>query len=172
MSTLIVARYADFVTEPTSLGAESVARYRVLRGNGDWVLLADDTGDGAEVAAALAGTALSCETFREVFRSPDARPVADSAEYVYLVRIDVEEALVADGEFARWYNEKHIPDVAAAGLLRGRRFENGYEAWQFLASYDMANADVLETQELARIRGFEHFTPFVRGIERTVLQRA
>lgn len=173
MTSLVVARYSgDAMPQPEDPpAAGSIGVFQVLRGEGDWAVIAEVEGDAEAMERVLARGAVNCELFNELFRASDARPIAESADHVYLVRIDVDSSLVDNPEFEAWYNRKHVPDVATAGLLRGRRFKNGLEAWQYLASYDMAHEDVLESDELARIRGFEHFTPLVRGIERTVLRR-
>src|SRR5689334_20592906 len=110
-------------------------------------MLADRDGDGGEGDG---------EHYREIFRSPDARPVAESGSYVYVVRIDVAPDLDHDA-FNDWYDRKHVPEVAPAGLRRGRRFTSAIPGWPYMALYDMDARDTLESEALAKVRGFYQF---------------
>lgn len=156
MPGLAIVRSDD---EPAPARAANSALFRVLEGEGRWLLLRDT--DHAAPAA---------EYYREIFRSPDATPIAESARYVFLIRIDVAPDLDHDA-FNEWYDRKHVPEVAPAGLGRGRRFASDIAGWPYLAVYDMHDRDTLESEALAKVRGFYEFTPQVTAIERTVLER-
>jgi hypothetical protein len=65
-----------------------------------------------------------------------------------------------------------VPEVAPAGLRRGRRFSSDIAGWPYMALYDMDARDTLSSDALAKVRGFYQFTPQVTTLERTVLERA
>jgi hypothetical protein len=136
------------------------AVFRVLEGEGRWWILADTDGDEGDG-----------EHYREIFRSPDAQPITESGQYVFVIRIDVTADLDHDA-FNDWYDHEHVPEVAPAGLRRGRRFSSEIPGWPYMALYDMDARDTLASDALARVRGFYRFTPQVTTLERTVLERA
>jgi hypothetical protein len=134
--------------------------FRVLEGDGRFLLVTESDED--EEAHG--------EQYREIFRSPDARPVAESARYVFLIRIGVADDL-DHAAFNEWYDRKHVPEVAPAGLRRGKRFTSDIPGFPYMALYDMDARDTLESEALARVRGFYQFTEQITTIERTVLER-
>lgn len=146
--------------EDRPVAATGGAVFRVLEGEGHWWVVTDTDRDDGEG-----------ERYREIFRSPDAKPISESARYVFVIRIDVTSDLDHEA-FNDWYDHKHVPEVAPAGLRRGRRFSSDIPGWPYMALYDMDARDTLESEALARVRGFYQFTPQVTTLERTVLERA
>jgi hypothetical protein len=134
------------------------AVFRVLAGEGRWWILQDTDDERAG------------EHYREIFRSPDASAITESAQYVFVIRIDVAPDLDHDA-FNDWYDHKHVPEVAPAGLRRGRRFESDIPDRPYMAIYDMDARDTLQSEALQKVRGFYQFTPQVTMLERTVLER-
>jgi hypothetical protein len=155
---LVITRSEE--EEPPEVPSEASALFRVVEGEGRWLLLTETEAD--EVPGS--------EYYREIYRSPDARPVAQSAQYVYLIRIDVAPDLDHDA-FNEWYNGKHVAEVGPAGLQRGKRYASDLPGWPYMALYDMADRDTLQSEELAKVRGFYQFTPQIETLERTVLER-
>lgn len=153
-------RFAQHDAEPPDTDGETL--FRVLQGDGSWVSILETDDVGAD---------RSGEWFEQIFAAPDAVPMSRSARHVFTIAIEVDPAVDLDA-FHAWYDGTHVPVVATAGLLRGRRFRDLAHERRFLATYDMADRDVLESEELARVRGFDHFTGQVHGIVRHVLERA
>jgi hypothetical protein len=134
--------------------------FAVVEGEGAFLLLTET--DGGETAGG--------EQYHEIFRSRDARPVAESARFVYLIRIDVADDLDHDA-FNEWYDHKHVPEVAPAGLRRGKRYTSELPGFPYMALYDMDARDTLTSEALQKVRGFYQFTPQITALERTVLER-
>jgi len=156
---LVVVRSAE--EEQPQPSGERSAVFRVLEGNDRWLVLTDTAADDAPPSE---------EFYREIFRSHDARGVADSARFVYMIRIDVAPDLDHDA-FNDWYDRKHVPEVAPAGLRRGKRYTSNLPGFPYMALYDMDARDTLESEALQKVRGFYEFTPQVTALERTVLER-
>jgi hypothetical protein len=116
------------------------------------------------------GVGADGERYREIFRAHDAKPVAESARYVYMIRIDVAEDLDHDA-FNAWYDGKHVPEVAPAGLRHGKRYTSEIPGFPYMALYDMDARDTLQSEALQKVRGFYQFTPQIMALERTVLER-
>lgn len=150
-------------TPPTERGDTDQAWFRVLEGPGTWLV-------ATEHADAPTGQAAGSQVYAEIFASADAGPFTGYGPHVFSIEIDVS----ADAdltEFHDWYDRVHVPVVAPAGLLRGRRFAAVGVTRTFLAVYDMADRDVLSSRALAEVRGFDHFEPFVTIRHRRVLER-
>jgi hypothetical protein len=65
-------------------------------------------------------------------------------------------------EFARWYEEEHLPDRAnCPGFLSARRFQSIEGGPKYMAFYDLESPDVLESPEYMKIR----YTPWTRAME-------
>jgi len=158
VSGLVIARFSG--EEPPEAPGKTSARFRVVEGEGRWLLLTEIEG----------GDAPEGEYYREIFRSPDATAVRDSARFVFMIRIDVAPDLDR-AAFNEWYNGKHVPEVAPAGLRRGKRYASDIPGWPFMALYDMDARDTLESEALAKVRGFYQFTSQIEALERTVLER-
>lgn len=70
----------------------------------------------------------------------------EEAGAVLLMMIDVKPE--DEREFNRWYDEEHIPELAALpGFLAARRFEVEGEGAKYLAIYELADTSVLETPQ-------------------------
>jgi hypothetical protein len=67
-----------------------------------------------------------------------------------------------EAEFERWYNEEHLPDRAnCPGFLSARRFRAIEGGPKYMALYDLAGPEVLESEAYRRIRT----TPWTRAME-------
>ncbi len=171
MTELVLARYGDAAPSlPSVEAASSAALFRVLEGEAGGFVALFETGDAAAVESVLRDGDPVLERYAELFLAPDARPVAESARYVFAIRIAVADDL-DHAAFNEWYNGKHVPEVAPAGLRRGKRYTSELPGWPYLALYDMDDRDTLQSEALAKVRGFYQFTPQVLTLERTVLER-
>jgi len=172
MTELVLVRYDG--QEPPSLkrtdAASAAALFKVLQGGPGTYIAVYETENVEAVEAAVAGNGGTPERYREIFAAPDARPISESNRHVFAIRIALAPDIDLDA-FNEWYNGTHVPEVAPAGLQRGRRFESELPELPYMAIYDMAARDTLESEALARVRGFAQFTPQVPTLERTVLER-
>lgn len=68
-----------------------------------------------------------------------------------------------DAEFNRWYDERHLPQtVGCPGFRGGARFRTSDQGPpSYIAIYAIDDEKTMESEELARVRGFEHLTPYV-----------
>jgi hypothetical protein len=150
--------------------------FRIVRGLGSpW----DATGERQAIAV-YSGDCSSAPHFadslvrgefrarwEEVYAAPDARAFGAIDQFIFMIEVAVDPKVTT--EFDVWYTEKHVPDVRPAGMTRARRFRRIGSAATFLATYEMASPEVLTSDALARVRGFEHFTPHILSIDRAVL---
>ena len=155
MPRLAIQRFAERPDVPPGS-----ALFRVLEGE-DAFLLLTETDEATDVSG---------ELYPEIFRAPDARPVAESGQFVYLIRIDVADDLDHDA-FNEWYDTKHVPEVGPAGLRHGKRYTSDIPGFPYAALYDMDARDTLQSEALQKVRGFYQFTPQITALERTVLER-
>ena len=97
----------------------------------------------------------------------DAKPPSG----LLLVMIDVDPA--HEEEFNRWYDEEHLPErLACPGFLSGRRFVAVEGSPRYLALYDLASPEVLESAPYKKIqprspwtqRVAPHFRRAVRNV--------
>lgn len=160
----------------SSLVADA-ALFDVLEGEGDcliWHELRPGSADTRRVESSVRqhfgeDSVLESTRFTRTFAADDARPLSEAAGFVFLPRITVDEAL-DHGAFNDWYDGTHIPDVARAGLRRAQRYRAENDGNDYLASYEIESPTVLESPEIAEIRGFHHFTPSIRRLERTTAE--
>lgn len=136
----------------------------MLEGPGAWLV-------GAEHDDVPVDRPPGTRAYEQIFASTDAGPLSSYGPHVYAIEIDVS-ADVDLAAFHDWYDRTHVPAVAPAGLLRGRRFAALGAARTFLACYAMAHRDVLSSRALAEVRGFDQFAPYVTVRHRHVLERA
>ena len=72
-----------------------------------------------------------------------------TALLMVFVDIDTEQ----DGDFNKWYNEEHIPDLLALpGFLNGARYEASKGGPRYLACYELETAEALKTPEYLAFR--------------------
>ena len=65
-------------------------------------------------------------------------------------------------EFHQWYNQVHLPEVLACpGWRSAARFESLDGQPQFLAIYELDNADAWDTPEFERAKGWGPIAPYV-----------
>ena len=152
------------------------ALFGVLDGAGVAVVfhdfLSNEDGVGSEIERSVekwfgANTALSVTNYERVFVANEARPFSEASRFVFLAKATVDSSL-NHGEFNHWYDTMHVPDVASVGLRRAQRFRVSGGGDMYLAAYEIASPGVLESPELAKVRGFHQFTPNIRLLERTV----
>ncbi len=78
--------------------------------------------------------------------------------------VDVEVDGCDVGEFNEWYEKVHVPEVLACpGFLSARRGRSNDGRQRFLAVYELEGAWAMETDELASVRGWKQFEPFVEA---------
>jgi hypothetical protein len=155
-----------------------MALFRVLEGTGSFVAVYGAAAvDGTEVAQALSADEWYEATgsregpvriYHQVFAASDARRFADVTGYVFAVNADIDPP--DPREFEHWYNDVHVPDVGAAGLRRPRRFHAEGAAWKYFATYEITSPEVMGSAELQRVRGFHQYTPYLRAIDRLILE--
>jgi hypothetical protein len=87
-----------------------------------------------------------------------------------LVMLDVDPS-IDDDEFNRWYFEEHVAErLVCPGVLSARRFRAVVGEPRYLALYELASPDALETREyrsLARSPLTGNSVDHPRGSERT-----
>lgn len=157
-------------------GIASAALLVVLDGNGDLMIWDElrQNGDAAKVESSIAehfgeDSVVEWARFRRTFAAEDARPLSDASRYVFLPRITVDAAL-DHAAFNEWYDSTHVPDVARVGLHRAQRYRAEHDTNDYLASYEIDSPAVLQSSELAAVRGFHHFTSSVLHLGRTTAE--
>jgi hypothetical protein len=76
--------------------------------------------------------------------------VVEKPGCLLLVAIEVDPA--HDAEFNRWYDEEHLPErMACPGFLRGRRFRSAENPMKYLALYDLAGPQTLQSEEYRKM---------------------
>jgi len=74
---------------------------------------------------------------------------AESRPGLLLVMVDIDPA--HEGELNRWYEEEHIRErLSIPGFLRARRFVALEGGPKYLALYELASPDVLQSEEYRR----------------------
>ena len=109
--------------------------------------------------------------YREVFAAPGAGPIEKSSGYIHMPLVDFSADESTEAEFNRWYDETHIPELVPAGLLHARRFKASRATWQYAATYEMDSPKVLQSEALAKIRGFGAYSIYVKSLKRVLLKR-
>lgn len=109
---------------------------------------------------------------RQLFPAPtETDPVAESFGpgdhgFIPFTNIDAE---VEDG-FNEWYNTRHLPAVAGAGLTEGTRFEAFGAAHKYLATYHIDGPETMRSEALQQVRGFDEYTGRAHDLTRLVFQ--
>ena len=87
----------------------------------------------------------------------------DSPRWLNLVTVDVESSHA--GEFSRWYNEVHVPEILACpGWLANRRYECVDGEPRFLAIYDLEDPErPFGTPEWESAVGWDEHVGHIRG---------
>lgn len=168
-------------------GAEAIASSEVfvcepIKGYPDCIVLAsniDHEGAKGLAMATLNETgAVGCSSVlaeqihpRSTERALSLADLApNKSGHIYLACLNVDREV--ESRFNEWYNSRHIPMVETAGLLDGIRFRASSAFHKYLALYRMAHEGVLESEEIARVRGFEEFETHVHDLTRQVLRVA
>ena len=88
---------------------------------------------------------------------------AGSRPGLLLVMVDIDPA--HEGDLNRWYEEEHIRErLSIPGFLRARRFVALEGGPKYLALYELASPDVLESEEYRRWKT-DAATEWTRRIE-------
>ncbi|MCB2192338.1 MAG: DUF4286 family protein [Deltaproteobacteria bacterium] len=90
--------------------------------------------------------------------------MASNGDYIWQVSVDIDPS--QEEEWNRWYVEVHVPQVLACpGFHRARRYRSPDESSspKYIAIYDIDDEKTLQSPELAAIRGWKQFTPFVKN---------
>jgi nicotinamidase-related amidase len=91
--------------------------------------------------------------------------------YVYAVDAEISED---EDAFDDWYSNVHVPEVMACpGFLSAKRWRSADGSPRFLAVYELEGPWALETPELAAVRGWKDFEPFVTartGVFRPIIE--
>jgi hypothetical protein len=144
----------------------STTLFEVVDGEGAFVRISElgsADGDGGNGAG-------SRVLYQEVFRAPGARAFSGISDYLFVVKADIDPP--DPEEFEHWYNEVHVPDVGGAGLARARRFHATGPGARYLATYEIASPEVMESEAVQKVRGFHQYTDYVKDIQRWILQPA
>lgn len=150
--------------------------FRLTNGFPDYAVLVEAPSDGAQTA--LAEGSADILTFdpvlvgTEIFLpgSEAGTFVGDLAvdSHIYMPMLNPEKEIEAD--FNEWYNTIHVPMVDEAGLRKARRYTVASGLHKYMAAYVMDDADVLRSEAIQRVRGFDHFTGRVHDLTRIVAQ--
>jgi hypothetical protein len=76
-----------------------------------------------------------------------------------------------EDEFNRWYDEEHFPErMRVPGFLRGQRMvSQGDDGTMYLAIYDLADAEVLNSPEYLAVGAKENASPWtLRVVEHLI----
>ncbi len=77
------------------------------------------------------------------------RHVGEVGAFIWMVREDIPAEY--DAALTRWYGEEHLPLVGAIGTVRGvRRYRATVGTPRYLTVYDLATAEVVQSDEWAR----------------------
>ena len=82
-----------------------------------------------------------------------------------------------EDEWNKWYDEVHLPEaLACPGVLAGRRYRTAKPASltdhgaksttatrTYLALYELAGPEALDTPEFQQMRGWYQFTPHIKS---------
>jgi len=81
--------------------------------------------------------------------SATGKHVGEVGAFIWMVREDAPDALEAD--LNRWYDQEHLPLVTSIGTVRGvRRYRATVGTPRFLTVYDLANAEIVESEAWRR----------------------
>jgi hypothetical protein len=164
--------------DSSTQAASDSALFAVLEGEGDYLLVHEfrvgEEERAPQVERSIRTTfgpdrLVHAAAYQRIFAADDARPLSAASRFVFLAAASVDSRL-NHAEFNNWYDTAHVPDVAGAGLLRAQRFRLLGAGNDYLASYEIESPEVLASPELARIRGFHHFTPDIRQLRRAVAE--
>ncbi|MBU4566891.1 MAG: DUF4286 family protein [Desulfarculus sp.] len=86
-----------------------------------------------------------------------------NGDYIWQVSVEYIDP-AQEEEWNKWYNGVHVPQVLACpGFHRARRYKSPEGSPKYIAIYDIDDEKTLQSPELAAIRGWKQFTPFVKG---------
>jgi hypothetical protein len=93
--------------------------------------------------------------------------MSSEGKLYFTIMVDIDPA--HEEAFNAWYDSTHMPEVVACpGFVRGWRFraEHDGEHPRYAAVYEVEHDRVMETPELAAIRGFAQFADHVSNLQR------
>lgn len=99
-----------------------------------------------------------------------------SAEWLLIVDVDHVDRELED-EWNRWYDEVHLPEVAACpGFRVAARYVSEPSRWEpgghHVTVYELDGPEAVETREFLAARGWGPFAGSVRAQVRVVRRRA
>jgi hypothetical protein len=99
-------------------------------------------------------------TWREIHSAGAHQP---RPEWLNIVTVDIEDAHA--GEFDRWYNEVHVPEILACpGWIANRRYECVDGEPRFLAIYDLEDGErPFNSPEWEAAVGWDEHVDHIRG---------
>jgi hypothetical protein len=154
----------ETVSGGTALGVIAAPEY-------PWVIAAEGEDPDAPrqalariLAAVPPGDAGTPEMFEEIYRRGDAADIGGDGRDIFYARVTVREAVTEP--LNDWYNNVHLPEVGAAGLVAGRRFRSADAAHTFLALYRLESLDVLRSDAINAVRGLGGFEDDVTSFAR------
>ena len=160
----ISAAIWEAVSGGTALGTVEPPEY-------PWVA-AVEGGDLDEATAAMdrilevvpTGAAARPERFEEIYRRNDVAGIAADGRDIFYAHVTVRNVDLAS--LNDWYNNVHLPEVGAAGLVAGQRFQSLDAERAFLALYRPKTIDVLRSDAIKAVRGLGGFEDDVVAFSR------
>ena len=136
-----------------------------------WVV-AVEGGDLDKAAAAMdyileaapTGAAATPERFEEIYRCDDVVGIAADGRDIFYAHVTLRNVDLAP--LHNWYNNVHLPEVGAAGLVAGQRFRSLDAERAFLALYRPETIDVLRSDAIKAVRGLGGFEDDVVAFSR------
>jgi hypothetical protein len=119
---------------------------------------------------------------RQIRNSGENFKMADNTLPRCLLIVTAEVDPEVEKDWNHWYDTVHLPDaLACPGVVRGRRYVRFGEASQsdrgtssramtkvYVAVYELAGPEAVETPEFREMRGWYHFAPHIRATTQVV----
>jgi hypothetical protein len=100
-------------------------------------------------------------------RQAEGERMSTQGTLYFVISVDIDPEV--EDEFNEWYDTRHLPEVTACpGFVSGRRFraDGDDQSPRYLAVYEVESRDVMKTEALKAIRGFDRFEPHIRNAQR------
>ncbi|MEE2760625.1 MAG: hypothetical protein VYE18_04195 [Pseudomonadota bacterium] len=110
------------------------------------------------------GAAATPERFEEIYRRDDVVGIAADGRDIFYAHITVRNMDLAP--LHNWYNNVHLPEVGAVGLVAGQRFRSLDAERAFLALYRPETIEVLRSDAIKAVRGLGGFEDDVVAFSR------
>lgn len=105
--------------------------------------------------------------FRRLSSQQSTLRIDHELEHVFLARTVVLPGL-DHARFNAWYDEVHLPEIEAAGLISGQRFVREWQSLPgcYLTVYQYASPAIFSAQAMLDVRGFADFESHIDMYER------